>query len=100
MRANRIEHPAGCANVPIDLGDAIAPVVVVRGNCLDRLLLQAKRFEVLSRHDCHSERRAAQARCDMKTDFVFLSATVCAPTEPRCDGYKNRDAPQKALNKE
>lgn len=78
MRAGRIGSAAGCANVPIDLGDAIAPIVVVRGDCLDRLLLQAERFELLSRHDCHSERRAAQARCDMKPDFVFWSATVCA----------------------
>lgn len=71
-RAGRIDSAAGCANVPIDLGDAVAPIVVVRRDCLDWLLLQAERFELLlSRHDCHSGRRAAQARCDMKPDFVF-----------------------------
>lgn len=80
-RACRIGSAAGCANVPIDLGDAIAPVVIVRGDCLDRLLLQAERFELLSRHDCHSERRAAQARCDMKPDFVCSSQQPFARRE-------------------
>lgn len=79
--ACRIGSAAGCANVPIDLGDAIAPVVIVRGDCLDRLLLQAERFELLSRHDCHSERRAAQARCDMKPDFVCSSQQPFARRE-------------------
>lgn len=80
-RACRIGSAAGCANVPIDLGDAIAPVVIVRGDCLDRLLLQAERFELLSRHDCHSERRAAQVRCDMKPDFVCSSQQPVARRE-------------------